>query len=225
MNDTVESGALSLLPAALAYTVAAACLIVGLVAGYVLRAPHVPVPAPAVTAVSNPAMPVAGGRVPTLADMKEMADRQAAPLLEKLKADPSNSGLMIEIGTIYHAAHQFSAAAAWFHRAAQHDPSNVSLRTQLAASLFRSGDPDAAIAQLNQALHYAPADANTLFNLGLIRWQGKHDAQGALDSWQRLLRSNPGLSADRKTTVQHLIAEAKAVATAQAAASDRSSQP
>jgi cytochrome c-type biogenesis protein CcmH/NrfG len=81
------------------------------------------------------------------------------------------------------------------------------MRTKLASSLYRSGDVDAAIAQLNQALRYDPRDANSLFNLGTIRLQGKGDGRGALAAWQQLLKSNPELSPDRKAAVQKLMAD------------------
>jgi cytochrome c-type biogenesis protein CcmH/NrfG len=66
---------------------------------------------------------------------------------------------------------------------------------------------DGAIRQLQQALHYDPKDANSLFNLGMIKWQGKQDSQGALAAWRELLKRNPELSAERKATVQKLMAE------------------
>jgi cytochrome c-type biogenesis protein CcmH/NrfG len=66
---------------------------------------------------------------------------------------------------------------------------------------------DGAIAELNRALRYDPRDANTLFDLGVIRLQGKGDAKGALAAWQQLLKSNPQLSAERKATVQKLMAD------------------
>ncbi|HTX77762.1 MAG TPA: tetratricopeptide repeat protein [Terracidiphilus sp.] len=198
------------LPATGVYGVAAGCLVAGLIAGYALRAWRAPAPAARATAVSSASVALGAGHMPTLQEMKQMADKQAAPLVEKLKTDPNNSTLLVQIGGVYHAAHQFSAAATYFSRAAQADPSNVAIRSKLAASLYRGGDADGAIAQLKQALHYSPTDANTLFNLGLIRWQGKQDAEGALSAWQQLLKFNPGLSPDRKATVQHLIAEVKA---------------
>ena len=89
----------------------------------------------------------------------------------------------------------------------QANPKNVALRTKLASSLYRSGDVDGAIAELNRALSYNPRDANSLFNLGMIRLQGKRDTKGALTAWQQLLKSNPQLSADRKAEVQKLIAQ------------------
>jgi len=41
----------------------------------------------------------------------------------------------------------------------------------------------------------------------MIRLQGKRDNVGALAAWQRLLKSNPQLSADRKATVLKLMAD------------------
>jgi cytochrome c-type biogenesis protein CcmH/NrfG len=43
----------------------------------------------------------------------------------------------------------------------------------------------------------------------LIRWKGKNDAQGALQAWNQLLKSNPKLEANKKAQVESLIAEAK----------------
>jgi cytochrome c-type biogenesis protein CcmH/NrfG len=73
--------------------------------------------------------------------------------------------------------------------------------------MYYDGDADGAIAQLQQSLQYDPKDANSLFNLGMIKWQGKQDSKGALAAWQKLLKSNPQLSADRKATVQKLMAD------------------
>jgi cytochrome c-type biogenesis protein CcmH/NrfG len=41
----------------------------------------------------------------------------------------------------------------------------------------------------------------------MIKWQGKQDSQGALAAWRELLKRNPELSAERKATVQKLMAE------------------
>jgi cytochrome c-type biogenesis protein CcmH/NrfG len=60
---------------------------------------------------------------------------------------------------------------------------------------------------LNQALRYDPKDANALFDLGMIRLQGKQDGKGAVAAWQQLLKSNPQLSADRKAAAQKLMAD------------------
>ena len=188
--------------------VAAICLVLGLGIGYISRglerAPSTAVSAAASASHGRPAQPP---RMPTIADMKLMADKQAAPLLAQLKTKPSDTALLTQIGAIYHSTHQFKEAAGYYDKAVQADPENVGLRNRFASSLYRSGDTDDAIAQLNQALRSQPKDANTLFNLGMIRLQGKGDGKGALSAWQQLLKSNPQLSADRKAQVQKLMAD------------------
>jgi cytochrome c-type biogenesis protein CcmH/NrfG len=213
MNDTPATTTRRSLPATSVYSLAAFFLAIGLVSGFLARGPRVHANA---AVAASPAR-MGRGHLPTLEEMKQVADKQAAPLLEKLKADPNDAALLVQIGTIYHTTHQFTLAATYYGKAVQADPSNVAVRTKLAASLYRGGDTDGAIEQLNQALRRSPADANSLFNLGLIRWQGKHDSRGALAAWRQLLKSNPQLSADRKATVQHLIAQAEAGAAVQPA--------
>ena len=138
-----------------------------------------------------------------------MADKKAEPLLEKLKADPRNSDLLNQIGTLYKATHQFKEAEGYFQKALDVDPKNVGARTDLASCLFYEGDADGAIKQLEQSLTYDPKDANSLFNLGMIRMQAKNDSKGAVAAWQQLLKSNPKLAEDKKAAVEKLIAQAR----------------
>jgi cytochrome c-type biogenesis protein CcmH/NrfG len=120
----------------------------------------------------------------------------------------------MEIGSVYHSAHQFNDAAIYYGKAVQADPKNVDAHTKLAISLFRSGDVDGAIAELNRALSLDPKDPNSLFNLGMIRLQAKQDPMGALAAWQKLLKLNPQLDPQRKAQVQKLIAGAMVAANA-----------
>jgi len=195
------------------YAMAVICLVVGLAIGYLFRgsqSPAAPSPPAANSQASvQPSAPPGGmaGQMPSLEQMKQMADKKAAPLLEKLQSDPNNSDLLIQTGDIYLSSHQFKEAAVYLDRALQVDPKNVAVRIQMASCFYYNGDVDGAINQLQQSLHYDAKDANALFNLGMIKWQGKHDSKGAVAAWQQLLKSNPQLSADRKANLQKLIDE------------------
>ena len=192
------------------YSMAVLYLIAGLAIGYLLRATRTtesPVASASAAETPRPGA-AANANPPTLDDLKQMADRQAAPLLEKLKSDPNNSALLMQLGAIYHSAHRFKEAAAFYDKASQIDSKNVAARTKLAISLYRNGDADGALAQLNRTLMDNPSDANSLFNLGMIRLQAKHDGAGAVAAWQQLLKLNPQLSEDRKVEVQKLMAAA-----------------
>jgi cytochrome c-type biogenesis protein CcmH/NrfG len=204
---TIQPEITSYLRPGYVYWMAVLCLAAGLGIGYVFHDSQVKAPAVPQTSVRSPHG--MGGHMPSLEELKQMADKQVAPLKEKLKSDPNNTSLLLQVGAIYHATHQFKEASQYYGKAAQVDPKNPAIRSKLAASLFRSGDADGAIAQLNDALTFAPTDANTLFNLGMIKFEAKQDAKGAVAAWQKLLKSNPQLSPERKAQVNKLLAEAE----------------
>ena len=209
-NEAVEQGTGgSPWKAKQVYAMAALCLVVGLALGYLFRGSQSPAPPTLEVANPQPAAIAGGmaGHKPSLEDMKKMADTKAEPLIVKLKSDPNNVDLLTQVGNIYKATHQFKDAATYYDKIVQIDPKNVAMRTELASCLYYDGDVDGALGQLQQSLRYDPKDANSLFNLGMIKWQGKKDAKGALTAWQELLKTNPQLSADRKATVEKLMAD------------------
>lgn len=193
------------------YAMAIISLVVGLAMGYLLRGSQSPAPPPQPVAAAQPSPPATGmaGKTPTLDQMKQMADKKAQPLLEKLKSDPSNTELLTQIAKVYLSTHQFKEATVYYGRAVQLDPKNVVLRTQMASCMYYDGDADGAINLLQQSLQYSPNDANSLFNIGMIKLRGKQDNKGAVEAWQQLLKSNPELSPDRKAEVQRLMADAR----------------
>ena len=183
---------------------AAVCLILGLAGGYFLPAGKAANSAQPPAVASAPKVP---HPMPTMEQMKALADANAAPLLEKLKTTPNDAALLAQVGAIYNSMHQFKEAAQYYDKSLKLDPKNVPLRTELASSLYYSGDVDGALAQLDQALNYDPKDTNSLFNIGVIRWKGKKDAPGAIAAWQQLLKVHPDL--DRRPIVEKMITEAK----------------
>lgn len=222
-NESITAPAAKVyLQATRVYAMAAICLGVGLAIGYLMRTamanPASSVPASTAAAKSpHTGAMTASGHMPSLAEMHQIAGKTAAPLLAKLKKDPSNSALLMQIGAVYHSAHQFKDAVTYYGMAVQLDPKNVDAHTKLAISLFRSGDVDPAIAELNRALSLDSKNANALFNLGMIRLQGKNDSKGALAAWQKLLQLNPQLDPERKGQVQKLMADVMAASNGRSA--------
>ena len=193
----------------LVYGLAAICVGLGILVGYLVRgSAGVPAPLPAEARQAEVHASVSEGHpAPTLEQMKRLADTKAAPLLAELKKNPRDKKALTQTAYIYRSAHQFQDAATYLGKALEVDPRDVTIRTEMASCLYYGGDADGAIAQLHQSLKYDPKDANALFNLGMIRWKGKNDPVGAVAAWQELLRTNPNL--DRKTIVEQMIAEAK----------------
>jgi len=193
------------------YTLAVICLIIGLAIGYFLRGSASPATTAAPEAAAQPSSDPHAGmgqqQMPTLDQMKQMADKQAEPLLAKLKTNPKDAGLLNQIGTLYRATHQFKTAIDYYQKSLDIDPSNVGARTDLASCLYYMGDADGALAQLEKSLSYDPKHVGTLVNIGIIRWKGKNDVNGAVAIWQKALKLNP--DPQSKQALEHMIAEAK----------------
>jgi len=205
------------------YALAVVCLVIGLAVGYLFRGSRSPVPSSSTMQTANAGPGAAAGGAPagmgaqggtggqpvTLDQMKHMADKKAEQLLAKLKDDPKNADLLIQVGDIYFSTHQFKEAAEYFGKSLEVKPKNTPIRTQMASSLYYAGDVDGAIKQLEQATQDDPKDANSLFNLGYIRWQGKKDSKGALAAWSQLLKTNPQLEPAKKAQVEKIMADVR----------------
>lgn len=191
------------------------CLLVGIAGGWLFRKSIASHAAP--EAVSAPAPPIAtsqppanfgmGSGVPSEQQLKEAAETQATPMLEKLQSDPNNAGLLAELGNIYYDAKLYPKAIEYYERSLKMQPANTSVRTDLGTAYWYIGNADSAIAQFNKSLTYDPNKADTLFNLGIVKWQGKQDGPGAIAAWQKLLAANPAYP--NRNGVEQLIAQAQ----------------
>jgi len=194
-----------------AYTLAVVCLLLGMAGGWLIRGSQSPAAPPVDAATASAPAPSMGGggmnAQPTPEQMKQMADAQAAPLIEKLKSDPNNPDLLASIGNYYYDAQQYPTAVDYYGRSLKAKPADASVRTDMATAYWYMGNADTAIDEFNKALKYEPNKPNTLFNLGLVKWQGKMDINGAVADWQKLLATNPNY--EGKDKVEQMIAEAK----------------
>ncbi len=199
-----------------AIILAVICLVAGIAGGWSIRSlqsPAVKGPANA-SVVPQPAEPVANpaAQAPSPAQLREMADTQAAPILDKLKADPNNPDLLTSIGNLYYDAQQYPAAIDYYERTLKARPDDVAVRTDMGTAYWFMGNADSALAAFNKALSYAPNNANTLFNRGLVKFKGKADPAGAIADWQQLLKANPKY--EGKDKVEEMMAEARKQAAA-----------
>jgi len=195
------------------YVMAGTCLLLGLALGYLFRGSETRSRLTAPGGVTQPAVQPGSGagmhQMPTLEQMKQMADKQAEPLLLKLKDDPRNASLLAQIGKTYEATHQFKDAAGYFQKSLEINPKDIATRVEMASCVYYGGDADGALGQLQRSLKDDPGNANALFNLGYIRWKGKNDVKGAVAAWEQLLKSNPRLEEAKKSQVEKLIADAR----------------
>ena len=136
-----------------------------------------------------------------------MVAQAVAPLLANLQTNPNDFETIVKVANLYYDGQQYSDASQYYERALQIQPKNADVLTDFGTSLWYTGDPDKAIAEFQTALKYEPGRASTLFNLGIVRWQGKQDPKGAVQAWEELLQKNPNYPDKEK--LQEFIDRAK----------------
>lgn len=194
-----------------AYALAVVCLLLGLAMGYLLRgsaSPAVPAAAMAQGAAQGQMSP---GQIPvgngSAAATPEMVDRAAEPLIAQLKQNPADLETLAKIGNLYYDAQLYQKAIPYYQQILKITPQNPDVRTDMGTAMFYLGDSDGALKEFQTSLSYAPTHPGTLFNIGIVKWQGKKDPKGAIESWQTLLAKNPNYP--EKDKVLELINHAK----------------
>ncbi len=188
-----------------AYTLSVICLLVGLAGGWFIRGSQGAGAVENVSAASATSADAAAQ--PSAEQIKHMADKQAEPLLAQLQADPNNPELLAKIGNIYYDTQQFPPAIDYYQRSLKNRPGDASVRTDMATAYWYAGNADTALTEFKRALADEPNKPNTLFNMGVVQWQGKMDIQGAMATWQKLLDTNPNYEGKEK--VVELMAQVK----------------
>ncbi len=195
-----------------AYTLAVVCLLLGGALGYLVRGSEPAAVAPAQAAVTTQGN-FGQGQIPGFASVPgsgsspELVDKAAQPMLEALKRNPKDSDTLAKVGNLYYDAQLYDKAIAYYQQALKIAPSNADIRTDMGTAMFYLGDSDKALAEFDKALSYRPNHPNTLFNTGIVKWQGKKDAPGAIAAWEKLLKTNPNYPERQK--VEDLMNRAK----------------
>jgi cytochrome c-type biogenesis protein CcmH/NrfG len=189
-----------------AYVFAIICLVIGIAAGYFVRGSGSSTANPAVASSQDSSAAMGSGQV-TPEQLKHMADTQVAPILQKIKNAPNDPTLLAQAGNVYYDAQLYQDSIEYYKKSLALDSNSASIRTDMATAIWYLGDADTAITELNKALLAEPNKAQTLFNLGMIKWRGKMDVKGAVADWEKLLKTSPDYP--ERQQVEQLLAQVK----------------
>lgn len=192
------------------YTAIVVVLILGGIGGYLLHSSGTPAESSSTTSNTAPAM---GSSLPPSvlnAAPTQALDTQVKPLLARLETNPKDVSALTELGNVYFDASQWGTAIGYYTRSLNEFSKNPDVRTDMGIAYFYTGDADRALKEFDLALKDAPGHSQTLFNVGVVKSEGKHDPKGAIAAWESLLKINPQYQDRAK--VEKLLAEARAKA-------------
>ena len=194
------------------YVLATICLVIGIGLGYFIRGSKSPTSAPSMQVASDSSgtqQQLGPGQIQAPPEKKspEATAKLVEPMLQQLKTNPLDSQLLTQIGNTYYDNGDFGKAIEYYGRALTVNPKDSEVRTDMGTAYFYSGNPDKAIEQFTTVLKANPNHANALFNMGIVRWEGKKDPKGAIAAWEELLKRNPDYP--KREQVKDLMERAK----------------
>ena len=128
-------------------------------------------------------------------------------LEDKVKTNPKDVASLTELGNMQADQQNFTEAARWYKQAVDADPKNIETRNYLGEALFQANKIDESLAVFRETLVISPTHPEALFDYGFVLLQGKDDARGAIDSWEKLVKTNPNF--DQLDRVKQLIEAVK----------------
>lgn len=164
-----------------------------------------------------------GNRPPaaTVAQAATAPVSRATPILDEselrayreiLARDPKNFEAAVKAGNLLYDAQRYVESIGFYQQAFALKPTDINVSTDLGTALWYAGRPDDALAQYEKSLAIDATHAQTLFNVGIVRADGKRDYTGAVAAWDTLLKTNPAYPDTAK--VRTLIADAQSRRTA-----------
>lgn len=186
------------------YTAIFVVLILGGLGGYLLHSSGTP------TESSSPASSGAASLPPSDPSLAaaQVFDAETRPLLARVQANPKDVSALTELGNISFDSSRWQDAIGYYTRVLNETPHNPDVRTDMGISYYYSGDADRALREFDQALKDDPRHVQTLFNVGVVKLNGKNDAKGAIAAWESLLKIDPAYKDRAK--VESMLSEARA---------------
>ena len=117
--------------------------------------------------------------------------QRAAALEQEARARPADAKVRADLGNLYFDAERFDLAVPWYEAAFKLNNKDVNVSTDLAVCYYYTNEPDRALKQIDASLAIDPGHAKTLLNQGIIRAFGKRDLDGALESWEKVVKLAP----------------------------------
>ena len=202
-----------------AYTLAVITLAIGIAVGYFARgSAPVSTAGESAQATSAPAgmggAPMGSAQLPGIgsgqqqqAASPEALAKAAEPLLAQLKTNPNDFDSIVKLEICTTTAKPILKLSSTTKRLWTFNPT-TSMCALTSAPLTGTPVTPTRQSQTSKKLWLSGQIRwPTLFNLGIVRWQGKKDPKGAIVAWEKLLQTNPDYP--QKDQVQKLIEGAK----------------
>ena len=135
------------------------------------------------------------------------ADRRIQILKLALRSQPSNLGVLMELGGCFDSSQADTAMERirWYQVATSVRPTNAIAHSQLGAALHHRGDLDGVLAAFSEAVWLDPKLASPHVGIGARYARGDRD--GAIAEWREAIRLDASAAATPHSNIGGVLAE------------------
>jgi cytochrome c-type biogenesis protein CcmH/NrfG len=112
-------------------------------------------------------------------------------LEQEIQKHPDNVELWIQLGNSYFDSNMFQKAVDAYQKALEIEPDNASVLTDMGVMYRRLKQPEKAIEAFDKAASIDPSHEMCRFNKGIVLMHDLNDKDGAIKTWEELVKINP----------------------------------
>ncbi|WP_136806711.1 tetratricopeptide repeat protein [Desulfosediminicola flagellatus] len=128
----------------------------------------------------------------------------------EVTANPENFKAWVDLGHRYFDSNQYAKAISAYTTSLNFHSGDANLLTDLGVMYRRTGEPQKAIEWFKKAQAMNPQHEPSRFNEGIVRYYDLKDTQGAIASWEELLRINPDATGGNGQKISEFVEHIKA---------------
>lgn len=160
---------------------------------------------------SDPSTSVPASSTADQADTHENANNQAILNLEaEVTANPQDYQAWTRLGNLYYDTQQPAKAIAAYTKSLELHKGDANILTDLGVMYRLTDQPQKAIEQFDRAMREDPGHQPSRYNKGIVLMYDLDDPQGAIASWEDLLRIDPQAKAGNGESIRALVDKIKA---------------
>lgn len=126
-------------------------------------------------------------------------------LEKEVVVNPDNLEAWTQLGNYYFDTENFSKAIDAYNKSLALNPNDANVITDLGVMYRRIGKPNEAIATFDRALAVNPDHPTAKFNRGIVQLYDLKDKEGALKTWEELIKLHPDAKAPNGQSVSEVI--------------------
>jgi cytochrome c-type biogenesis protein CcmH/NrfG len=144
----------------------------------------------------------------TETDSNKMAT-EIAGLEKRTASKPDDVEAWTELGNLYFDSNSYDKAILAYSQALKINPDNADVLTDLGVMYQRSQRPNEAIKSFDKAIEIDPRHEASRFNKGIVLLHDLNDRQGAIKTWEELVKINSSAKTSSGKLVSEMIQQLK----------------